>query len=46
MDETLASPAEQPDAKKEWTAPTLKELDLAETRFGADPFDYGLDTHS
>jgi hypothetical protein len=38
MDETrtppaLAQPAEtQPDAKKEWTAPTLKKLDLTETR--------------
>ena len=36
MDETLTSPAEQPDAKKKWTTPTLKELDLGETRFGAD----------
>jgi hypothetical protein len=51
MDEILtppapAQPAEaQPDAKQEWTVPTLKKLDLAETRVGADPFDFGPDTH-
>jgi hypothetical protein len=38
MDEILAPPAPaqpaeaQPDATKEWTAPTLKKLDLTETR--------------
>jgi hypothetical protein len=37
MDEILAPPAPaqpaeaQPDATKEWTAPTLKKLDLTET---------------
>ena len=52
MDDTLrppapAQPAEaQPGAKQEWTVPALKELDLTQTRFGDDPFDYGLDTHS
>jgi hypothetical protein len=47
MDEILTAPAErqpavaQPDARKEWTAPTLKKVDLAETRFGADFLDDG-----
>jgi hypothetical protein len=42
MDETLTPPAQaQPDAKKEWTVPTLKKLDLTETRSGADFLDDG-----
>jgi hypothetical protein len=32
MDQVLTAPVEQPDAKQEWTTPTLKKLDLTETR--------------
>lgn len=38
MDEILIPPAQaqpagaQPEAKQEWTVPTLKKLDLTETR--------------
>lgn len=46
MDEILTARAEQPDEKKEWTVPTLKQLDLSETHSGADFLDDGLGSPS